>query len=82
MVPLFDVKLNRPPATRPNSAAKFELCSAYSWMVSTDGCTSSDTRASRPLLDSWPSKRIRNVPAGAPFTLTVFHPLMLAPGVN
>lgn len=51
-------------------------------MASTEGCTSSETRASRPLLDSWPSNRMRNVPVGAPLTLMVFQPEMLAPGVS
>src|SRR5215472_6016907 len=81
-VPPRDVKLKSPPATWPNSAAKFEVWSVNSWMASTEGCTSSDTRASSPLDDSWPSKRIRNVPVGLPFTLIVFQPDIVAPGVN
>src|SRR5215467_4938679 len=51
-------------------------------MDSTEGCTSSDTRASSPLEDSWPSKRIRKVPVGFPLTLIVFQPEMVAPGVS
>src|SRR5438105_1686721 len=51
-------------------------------MASTEGCTSSDTRASRPLDDSWPSNRILNVPVGLPLTLIVFQPEIVAPGVN
>src|SRR5215472_13084817 len=81
-VPPRDVKLNRPPATWPNSAAKFEVWSVNSWIASTDGCTSSDTRASSPLDDSWPSKRMRKVPVGLPLTLIVFQPEMVAPGVS
>ena len=41
-VPLFEVKLNSPLPTVPNSAAKFEVCNANSCTVSTDGCDSSD----------------------------------------
>ena len=48
-------------------------------MASTDGCDSSDTRASSALLDSWPSNRIRNPPL-VRFTVTLFHSLRVAPG--
>src|SRR5262245_58331285 len=49
-------------------------------MASTDGCDSSETRGSKELLDSWPSKRMRNPPL-VPLTVMLFHPLMVAPGV-
>ena len=80
MVPPRDVKLYKPPVTTPNSAAKFEVWSVNSWIASTDGCDSSETRGSRPLLDSWPSNRMRNPPL-VPFTVMLFQPLMVAPGV-
>src|SRR6185369_16449004 len=79
-VPLREVKLYKPPVTMPNSGAKLEVWSENSWMASTDGCDSSDTRGSRELLDSWPSNRMRKPPL-VPLTVMLFHPLMVAPGV-
>ena len=70
----------KPPVTMPNSGAKFEVCSENSWIASTEGWDSSDTRGSSELLDSWPSNKIRKPPF-VPFTVTLFHPLMVAPGV-
>src|SRR5437016_11034894 len=80
LVPPREVKLYKPPVTTPNSGAKFEVWSVNSWIASTEGCDSSETRASRPLLDSCPSNRMRNPPL-VPFTVMLFHPLMVAPGV-
>ena len=50
-------------------------------IASTDACDSSETRGLRALL-SWPSKMMRNVLLGAPFTRMSFQPLMLAPGAS
>ena len=82
LVPLREVKLKSPPPTWPNSAAKLEVWSVNSWMASTEGWVSSETRASRPLVDSWPSNRMRKEPAGRPLTWMVFQPEIVAPGVS
>jgi hypothetical protein len=51
-------------------------------MDSTEGCDSSETRGFKSLVVSWPSKMMRKVLFGAPFTLISFQPLMLLPGAR
>src|ERR1039457_3599942 len=74
LVPDLEVKLNRPPDTCPNSAAKLLDCSVNSSIISTPGCCSKVCEGSMELVMSCPSTMTLYEVAGEPLTLMVELP--------